>query len=548
VRVAEAGETITTLDGVERTLDGSILLITDTAGPLAVAGVMGGFESGIKDDTRNLLLEAATFDGIGVRSAAQQLKLHTEASSRFSRGIPASLNEVALRRALDLLAQLAGGRPTSVVDRYPVHQRPRLAYLTASEVRRQLGFAVALEMIRAALERLELAVETLDGPLPAEAGAAALGLRVEPGETILRCTAPWYRLDVEVPADLTEEVARVLGYAAIPESRLADTLPPPGRNPVAETEERLRDLLVGCGLDEHINYTLSTVESHQHLGLAPMSPTSPDLFVTLQNPLSANRRVMRRSLLVSGVEGLPYNLRYTDRERSFEVGRVYLPESGDGLRPHEERRFAILLTGPRRRASVHPDPGAAEPMDFFDLKGILEALFAALGWQDRVEYVPRPGEAPFGPRCAEVRVDGERLGVLGELHPKAAERFDLAGRRICLAELRIEPFVRREWHREVLPEISNYPPVVEDLAFVVQEELPAEQLAAVIRRAGGPALVRLELFDLYRGESLPPRTKSLAFQLTYQSPEGTLGSAEVAALRKAIEEAVAAEVGGKLRA
>jgi phenylalanyl-tRNA synthetase beta chain len=546
VRPAVPGETITTLDGVERTLDGSELLIADPGGPLGVAGVMGGIDSGISAATRNVLLEAATFDGVAVRQAARQLKLHTEASSRFTRGVPATLNAVALRRAAGLLEQFAGGSVTAVVDRYPVPQAPRRVFLTAGEVRRQLGVALEPAAIRSCLERLEFSVESVAaGEAAGAGGEAALGLRVEPGEEVLRCTAPWYRLDVEVPADLTEEVARIVGYAAIPATRLADTLPPPYPNPLLETEERIRNVLVGCGLQEHINYTLTTIESHDKLGLPPRSPES---YVTLGNPLSANRRVMRRSMLVSAVEALPYNLRYTDRVRCFEVGRVYLPEQGDGVRPREEHRLSVLLTGARRRASVHPDPGSGEPLDFFDLKGIFEALLSTFGWLGRVGFTPRPGEAPFGPRCAEVAAGGVRLGILGELHPEVAARWGLGGRRICAGELAIEPLVKTSWQREVMPPISNYPAVVEDLAFVVSGEVSAHDLAATIRRAGAPLLTALELFDLYRGEPLPPGSKSLAFQLTFQSQDATLGAAEVAAVRQRIEQAVAETLGGKLRA
>src|ERR1700720_2977920 len=300
VRPAAPGEKITTLDGVERSLDGAELLIADSAGPLGVAGVMGGSESGIGAGTRNVLLEAATFDAVAVRQAARQLKLHTEASSRFTRGVPATLNEVAVRRAAGLLERLAGGRLTAVVDRYPVPQAERRACLTASEVRRQLGLSLELPEIRRCLERLEFTVEEL----PPAGAAASVGLRVEPGEAVLLCTAPWYRLDVEVPADLTEEVARVVGYAAILPTRLSGTLPPPFPNPLLETEERIRDLLVGCGLYEHINYPLATFESHENLRL-PRLP--PERYVALDNPLSANRRVMRRSMLVSAVEGLAAN-------------------------------------------------------------------------------------------------------------------------------------------------------------------------------------------------------------------------------------------------
>ena len=210
---------------------------------------MGGRETAIHAGTRSVVLESATFHGIGVRRAAQLLRLHTDASARFARGVPATLNEIAAHRAIDLLQRHAGARPTAIVDRYPVRQKPGMAYLTASEVRRQLGVPVELPVIVSSLERLDFEVETVpSGARLEDEGEAALGLRVEPGETLLRCTAPWYRLDVELPADLTEEVARVTGYASIPTTRLADSLPPPLASPILETEERLRDLLAGCGL------------------------------------------------------------------------------------------------------------------------------------------------------------------------------------------------------------------------------------------------------------------------------------------------------------
>jgi phenylalanyl-tRNA synthetase beta chain len=167
---------------------------------------------------------------------------------------------------------------------------------------------------------------------------------------------------------------------------------------------------------------------------------------------------------------------------------------------------------------------------------------------DRFEIVARPGEAPFGPRCAELSASGGRLGILGELHPLVAERCGLAGRRVCVAELAIEPLVKTSWEREAMPPLSNYPAVVEDLAFVVPEEVSAHDLAAAIRRAGAPLLAALELFDLYRGEPLAAGAKSLAFQVTFQSQDATLGSAEVAAVRQRIEQAVAETLGGKLRA
>ncbi|HET8843208.1 MAG TPA: phenylalanine--tRNA ligase subunit beta, partial [Ktedonobacteraceae bacterium] len=214
VRAAYPGEKITTLDGVERELDESMLMITDALGSIGIAGIMGGSETEVSDTTRTILLEAATFENINNRRAAQKLKLHSEASQRFSRGIPATLNLIAAYRAAALMRDHAGGTIASgQIDVYPVLQPTRIVYTTASDVRRLLGMEISRETIVASLRRLDIASEELPG-LPMsreEAGQSALGLSIEPGEPVLRCTAPWHRLDIQVPADLCEEVARIIG-------------------------------------------------------------------------------------------------------------------------------------------------------------------------------------------------------------------------------------------------------------------------------------------------------------------------------------------------
>jgi phenylalanyl-tRNA synthetase beta chain len=551
VRTARAGEKIITLDGVERELDESMLLITDTAGPIAIAGVMGGAETEVNQETRNILLESATFESINNRRTAQKLKIPSEASYRFTRGVPATLNAIAARRAAELMRRYAGGRIVpGMVDDYPIPQAQRIVYTTASEVSRQLGMEISLDAIAAALQRLDFAValcSTLpEGEVPAD---ALFGLCRRPGEPLLRCTAPWHRLDIQIPADLTEEVARIIGYEHIATTLLADTLPPQRRNHMLETEEKIRDILVGCGLQETINYALTSPENHDKLN--PGRPSAAELgipFVTLANPLSTRRRVMRRSLLVSALENLAYNSRFTGRLAIFEIGRVYLPEKGDGTRPYEDRRLSVLLTGPRRPASVHPDPAGAEEFDFFDLKGIIETLLARLGFTHaEVEFISQPNSATFGPRCAQLKIRGEPQGILGELNPRVLAAFDLPSTRVCAAELHIEPLIKPGWTLEVMPAISNYPPVVEDLAFVVAEQVTAHQVLEAIRQGGGTLLANVELFDIYRGSPIPAGYKSLAYKVTYQSLEKNLTDAEVASIRNRIIRQVADAVGGILR-
>jgi phenylalanyl-tRNA synthetase beta chain len=548
VRTARSGEKLTTLDSVERELDETMLLITDTAGPIALAGVMGGEETEVSERTRTILLESATFEGINNRRTAQKLKLPSEASRRFTRGVPATLNPIAARRAAELMRLYAGGRIVpGMVDAYPVLQEQRVIYTTASDVSRILGMKVSLEQIGAALQKLDCHIELVDAlPVPAsELGNSTFGLHVAPGERLLRVEPPWYRLDLLYPADLAEEVARVIGYEHIDVTLMEDVLPPQRHNLVLETEEHIRDILAGCGLQETINYSLTTPEQHEKLNL----PDAAGPYIELANPLSVKRRVMRRSMLVSALENLAYNSRYTSRLATFELGKVYLPEQGEGALPLEERRLSLLLTGSRRPVGFWPDPAGAENFDFFDLKGVLETLLARLGIKEsEIEWVAKSPTPPFGPQCAELLIRGTSQGILGRLHAQVQQGFELPVIPVYLAEVRLAALIRPSWDIDKMPPISSYPPVVEDLAFAVAEQVSAGQVAEAIRRAGAPLLTDVELFDLYRGQPIPEGQKSLAYKVTYQSLEKSLTDEEVAAVRKKIIARVAKDAGGTLRA
>src|SRR5579885_2808805 len=528
-----------------------MLLITDTAGPIAIAGVMGGAETEVHAGTRSILLESATFEGINNRRTAQKLKLPSEASRRFTRGVPAMLNPIAARRAAELMRRCAGGNIVpGMIDTYPVPQAHPVIYTTASEVRRQLGMEVNLDDIAAALRRLDFTVEPAAN-VPADAPAkATFGLHREEDEPLLRAVHPWHRLDVKIPADITEEVAGVIGYENLDVTLMADVLPPQRHNLVLETEEKIRDILVACGLQETINYALTTPEHHDKLTLAqPGTAERETPFVTLENPLSVRRRVMRRSMLVSALENLASNSRYTSRLATFELGRVYLPERGQAPYPLEERRLSILLTGSRRPVEFWPDPAGAEEFDFFDLKGILETLLERVGIQPgEIAWTPKPNTPPFGPQCAELLIRGKSQGILGRLHAQMQQAYDLPTTPVYLAEVQVAPLIKPSWEIEKMQPISSYPPVMEDLAFVVAESTPASDVAGIIRRAGAPLLTNVDLFDLSRGQPIPDGQKSLAYKVTYQSQDKSLTDDEVAAVRKKIIAQVEKDVGGMLRA
>ena len=551
VRRAAPGEQFTTLDDVTRELDDSMLMICDSAGSVAIAGVMGGQESEVGDTTTNILLESATFEGINNRRTAQKLRLPSEASYRFARGVPATLNPIAARRAAELMREYAGGRIVpGMIDTYPVLQTEQPVYTTVSDMRRILGMPVTQDEIIDSLQRLDFTVRTTDAPAADAGPNATFALRRVDGETLIECMPPWHRLDVTMPADLTEEVARVIGYEHVGTTLLDTELPTQHRNAALDTERKLRSVLVAVGLQETINHPLSTPENHDKLQPGGTPSTEVD-YIVLANPIAPERRAMRRTMLVSALENLARNIRFTDRLLTFEVGRVYLPEAGDGTLPKEERRVSLLMTGPRTVEDFyHSAHAAAEDneMDFFDLKGVVEGLLDRLGFKvAEIDFRAKPDSGTFGPRCAELYHKEQYLGIMGELHPQVRSAFGVSSSRVCAAELAITPLIKPHWSLDPMPPISNYPPVVEDLAFEVSEGITARQVEAAIAGAGGDLLVNVELFDIYRGDPIAPGHKSLAYNLTYQSPERSLSDKDVARLRKRIVGTVEHTIGGKLR-
>ncbi|MCB0061895.1 MAG: phenylalanine--tRNA ligase subunit beta, partial [Caldilineaceae bacterium] len=556
VKRATAGEKFTTLDDVNRTLDASMLMITDTAGSIAIAGVMGGQESEVSDETTNILLESATFAGINNRRTAAQLKLPSEASYRFARGVPATLNPIAARHAAELMRQYAGGRIVpGIVDTYPVAQTTPLVYTTVSDMRRLLGMDVTIEQIVDALQRLDFTVRQVDAVAPNAPADSTFALHRAAGETLVEATPPWHRLDIAIPADLTEEVARVIGYEHIGTTLIDDVLPRQRRNDLFDTEEKIRDILMGIGLQENINHPLTTPENHEKLNAKHIVQTAdgqPGLYVQVANPSVPEKRALRRSMLVSVLENLARNLRYTDRLLTFEVGRVYLPEKGNELLPFEDRRVSICVTGPRSLPAFQHESNATEEepaeMDFFDLKGIVETLLARLGYSaERTQYHANPDTGVFGPRCAEVWLDGKSIGLIGEIHPQVRAAFGVTNARISVAELQIAPLQKPQWELQPMQPISNFPPVVEDLAFEVSEAVTAHDVKDAIRQGGDERLVEIELFDIYRGAPLADGHKSMAYRLTYQSLQRSMNEKEVAHLRQRIIKAVETQTGGKLR-
>lgn len=525
MRQATAGERLTTLDDVERDLDPGDILVTDRAGILSIAGIMGGAETEVSESTTRVLLEAASWDFIATRRSANRHGLHSEAAYRFSRGVHPAMAPRGNRRGAALIASLSGGTlAPGIVDAYPLPARPVVIEMAVSEVERLLGVALTAAEIATYLERLEFEVE------------------VE-GER-LRATVPDHRLDVTIPADLVEEVGRLHGLDRLPATLMADRLPPLRGDRSAKVEARIRDLLVAAGLTETISYRMTSPEREALLEITPdrNGRTEPP-YVRLTNPASPDRRVLRRNLLASLIETLQRNVRQREQVALFEIGAVYLPVPGEPL-PLEDARLAIALTGAREATTWH---GQSEPMDYYDVKGVVDSLLDHLALTDRADYEASTHTGLQPGRTARLLIDGRPVGVLGELHPLVRRAWELPEQRVAVADLDLALLIDLVPDSHPIVPVPRVPSIHQDLAVVVAESVPEADVARVIRTAGGETLSELLLFDVYRGASIPEGTKSLAYALRYQDPELTLTDEQVAGHHARIAAALRDRVSAAIR-
>lgn len=529
-RLADPGECIRTLDNVERTMQPFTIMVTDPAGALSIGGVMGGAESEVQPGSTRILLEAAAWDFITIRRSVQAYGLHSEAAYRFSRGVHPAQAWLGVLRGAQLMQQLAGGViARDILDYYPAPPAPVVVDLPVGEVRRLLGVDIPRAEVQCILEALEFECTPLD-------------------EGTLRVTAPDHRMDIGTGvvgrADLVEEVARIYGYDRIPDSRIDDVLPPQRDNRSLLFEETVRDLLVPAGLQEVMTYRLT---SSQREGLLrpPTAPADGRPYVMMANPISPDRSGMRHTLLAGILDVIAANLRQRDRVAVFEIGPVFLPSQAGDTLPDEARRLCIAIVGPREPVAWQ---GAdTRPLDFFDVKGIVETLLeglhvghAAFEPVDQASY--RPG------RTAHLLVDGQAVGVLGELHPMVQEAFDMPVESpVLAAEIDLAALETCLPERFTVRPVPRFPSVHQDIALVVDENLPADQVQAAIAQAGGQLLSDVRLFDVFRGAQIGAGKKSLAYTLTFTAGDRTLTDEQVAKVQARIVRSLETTLGARLR-
>ena len=529
-RLPKPGETLETLDGITRRLGDQQILVTDTAGVLSMGGIIGGAETEISDTTNNVLLEAANWNFINIRKTQQAQKVFTEAGTRFSRNIHPSRAILGCKRGIALMHHLGGGQVAEgVIDHYPLPPTPVQVDLPISEIHRLLGVSISIQEAADILSRLQFDVTIA-------------------GDT-LQVTAPDYRTDISEgivgQADLVEEIVRIFGYDRIPTTIMADAMPPQRNNIAYETEEHLRDLLVALGLTENISYRFTTPEAEALLTPAGAESALPrGGYVTMQNPISADKTVLRHTLLANLLDTAHRNKRYNKSQQIFETGSIYLQH--DDILPEEAHRIAIVITGARRSSTWIQDENGAS-VDFYDLKGIIEGLIDGLHIE--AASYQRSSHSSLHPgRSADLLIKGQSVGSFGELHPLVAKTLDFSETPVLVAELDLDALIAATPTRHAVQALPMTPAILEDIALVVPESTPAADVEALIWRVGGKLLKGVALFDVYRGESIAEGQKSLAYALTYQTDDKTLKDDDVAKVRKKIIRSAENELGAKLRA
>ncbi|MGH9325394.1 MAG: phenylalanine--tRNA ligase subunit beta [Terriglobia bacterium] len=502
VREARTGETLKTLDGVDRVLTSENLVIADAERPVALAGVMGGEDSAIGAVTDSVLLESAWFDPLSIRRTAKAQLLHTEASHRFERGADIEMAPRALDRAAELIAQLAGGEILrGMVDIYPQPLRREKINLRRVEIRRILGAEIPWEDVERILRSLGFAVD--------RHGTEGWGVM-----------PPSFRLDTTREVDLIEEVARHFGYDRLP-ARLVPAPLRTERDMLREKELLLSQILISLGFREIITSPMIDPEEN-----AQFSSAQP---VVLENPLSQEASALRASMIPSMLAALRRNLDHGLEElRFFEMGKIYIGQNG---KPAEYRVLTLGLTGDRRAASIHDDRKA---LDFFDLKGDLETLLAGFG-----EFNFSAGAGGAYESGVEGQYFSGELSLVkfGKLARTISQRYKLR-RPVWLAELDLERLLELPLRSKSFHNFPKFPFVERDFSLMVPSQMPYGQISEAIERIKLQEILNFRPVELFRGAPLAKEHYSLLLRVTFQSYDHTLGGEEIAALSGKILEAL----------
>ena len=517
VRRAKAGETIVTLDDTKRTLTEDHLVITNGTEPVALAGVMGGANSEVRNDTTTVFIESAYFTSPVIRKASKDHGLRSEASTRFEKGIDPARTKEALDRAAALMAEYAGGEVVGgVVEVNTLKEQEVTITITLDRINRVLGTAITKDEVAAILTNLQFAFSEDNGTF-----------------TI---TVPSRRRDISIEEDIIEEVARLYGYDRLPATLPVAEAKPGKLTPYQAKRRKVRRYLEDVGFFQAITYSLTSAEKATMFALETAEP------IRLALPMSEERSVLRQSLIPHLLEVASYNrARQVENVAVYETGAVYLT-NGENELPSEKERLAGVLTGVWH---AHLWQGEKKAVDFYVAKGVLDGLFELLGLTNRIEYKQAKREHMHPGRTADILLDGKTIGFVGQLHPVVQKEYDL--KETYVFELALPDLLNAEVEDIRYSPIPRFPSIARDIALVVDENVIAGELQKAIIEAGGSLLKEVAVFDVYKGDRLPEGKKSIAFSLRYYDPERTLTDEEVTAVHEKVIQAVEQKFGATLR-
>ena len=521
VKRAEQGQIFTTLDDQTWYLDDQTLMICDGKEPVALAGIMGGLNSEITENTTSILIESAYFDPIMISRSSKRLSLSTEASYRFERGIDIEGTDFALKRSLMLIAQLAGGHiARGIIDCYPKPWSPPKITLRVDRANKILGTSIDIKEMADHLSSLSMAVKVV-------------------GQNRIEVRPPSFRVDMTREADLVEEVARLVGYNNIPVT-LPAIRPTEENIPEFVLRDRIKTMLVGIGFTEIITYSFISPQSADVLGAGEKSDLRS--FVKLLNPLSEDQSVMRTSLIPGLLSTVRLNsLRGQDDMRVFEWGKIYI--KGDGELPREKQVLAALITGMVSTQEWYQEPREA---DFFDIKGAAENILEELGIE-KVEYKRNSPKEGFDPHeYARIFYSGSEIGAIGKVSKDVLKGYGVEKKAFIL-ELCIDTLLPLVvWVRKFTP-LTKFPSVRRDISIIVNRSIQSAMLVDIVKEKGTDLVESMDIFDLYQGKQIAPQEKALAVRISYRSNKRTLRDDEVNTIHEGIIEEIRRQTGGRLR-
>jgi len=511
VERAKDGEKFVTLDESERILTNEVLNIKDGERTVALAGIMGGLNSEVKEDTKEIIFECANFDGTNIRISSKKLGLRTESSSRFEKDLDANIVEEAMNRACHLVEQLGAGEVMGgTIDIYPEKVMPKMLVVDYNWVNRFLGTNISKEAMKEYLERLDFKVE-------------------ERGE-VLEITAPTFRIDIAIKEDIAEEIARIYGYNNIPTTIVQSTGIKGGKNEKQHLDDKVIECLLSSGLNQSISYSFVSPKVFDNILLPEDS--SLRKVVKIKNPLGEDFSVMRTTTIPSMMEALARNnARNNEAAALFELGKVYMPNEDDTKLPEEKNIVTIGMYG---------------GVDYLELKGVVENILETLGIT-QMNFQRESSNPTFHPgKTAALYIKKELAGVLGEIHPDAADNYGIE-ERCLVAELNLDVLFRNANLVKKYKALPKFPAVTRDLAMLIDDEVLVQQIEDIIKKQGGTLLEKVKLFDVYKGKQIPEGKKSIAYALTYRNEERTLTDVEVNKVHDKIVRSLEHMLGAQLR-